>query len=212
VRGSRAPHSTVATRCPPGTLHPPTTTSRAASTRKPGRIRVRATSVRYDRTVQVNHGYSRPHTPAGQHRHDDVRSNSQADVATVPPGDRHTSDACWVTNCVTTQPDVRTAPRTSTDAARALTLTFLPVLPPRRLLGDEEVAGSNPVTPTDKRPGQSARSGSATGPFDRLPVSRGEDLEISSLGGSHAVRAPHGRPIRSSPMAGWSGQRARCCP
>ena len=48
VRGPRTPHSTVATRCPPGTRDPTTTTSRAASTRKPGRSRVRAMSVRYD--------------------------------------------------------------------------------------------------------------------------------------------------------------------
>ena len=52
VRGPRAPHSTVATRYPPGTLDPTATTSRAASTRKPGRTRVRATGVRYGRTVQ----------------------------------------------------------------------------------------------------------------------------------------------------------------
>jgi len=43
ARGPRAPHSTVGTRCPPGTLDPTTTTSRAASTRKPDRSRVRAT-------------------------------------------------------------------------------------------------------------------------------------------------------------------------
>ena len=48
VRGPRTPHSTVATRCPSGTRDPTTTTSRAASTRKPGRSRVRAMSVRYD--------------------------------------------------------------------------------------------------------------------------------------------------------------------
>ena len=43
VRGPLAPHSTVAPRCPPGTLDPTATTSRAASTRKPGRSRVRTT-------------------------------------------------------------------------------------------------------------------------------------------------------------------------
>ncbi len=45
-------------------------------------------------------------------------------------------------DCVTTQPDVGTAPRTPTDIASALTCTFLPVPPPRLLLRDEEVAGS----------------------------------------------------------------------
>ena len=48
VRGPRTPHSTVATRCPPGTLDPTTTTSRAASTRKPGRSRVRATHTTFE--------------------------------------------------------------------------------------------------------------------------------------------------------------------
>ena len=45
-----------------------------------------------------------------------------------------------VTNCVTTQPDMGTAPRTPTDIAHALTCTFLPVPSPRLLLRDDEVA------------------------------------------------------------------------
>ncbi len=78
VRGPRAPHSTVAPRCPLGTLDPTTTTSRAASTRKSGRSRVRATGVRYGRTV---HGQPRPcrghvgaHGPAGQGLYRDEQS------------------------------------------------------------------------------------------------------------------------------------------
>jgi hypothetical protein len=59
VRGPRAPHSTVAPRCPPGTLDPTATTSEAARTRKPGRSRARAT-----------------HTP----HEDPLRSVSRSDI------------------------------------------------------------------------------------------------------------------------------------
>jgi hypothetical protein len=53
---------------------------------------------------------------------------------------RHRSYAYCVTNCVTTPPDMGTAPRTPTDIASTLTCTFLPVPSARLLLRDEEVA------------------------------------------------------------------------
>ena len=102
VRGPRAPHSTVAPRCPPGTLDPTATTSRAASTRKPGRSRARATNARHSdvpkdllRSLSRSLIHLRPPRSA-----DGRRTQADRHVGTLADPRRtagaQTWKACWV--------------------------------------------------------------------------------------------------------------------
>ena len=87
---------------------------------------------------------------------------------------RRASYAYCVTNCVTTQPDVGTAPRTPTDIASALTCTFLPVPSPCLLLRDEEVDNAHCVAELGskgvKAPPPAARVAGYADAADSLPL------------------------------------------
>ena len=60
----------------------------------------------------------------------------------------------WVSNWVTTGPHSGPPGRTPTDDKHVLNCANTLVKTSPTLLRDEEVAGSNPVTPTNKTPGQ----------------------------------------------------------
>jgi hypothetical protein len=127
----RAPHSTVATRCPTGTRDPTTNDEQSGQYEEAGEEQVRAISVRYDpafrgQSATVTIGNARQQVSAG------ATTTGRIPKLMAPPSHVLARTACptaWHP-----QSYVDTAPRTHRHTANSPIYAFFPVLPPRRLL------------------------------------------------------------------------------